>query len=143
MTGTTDFHEIATSEKPSHKLAFNIFVDRVCQYIGGYFVQLEGKKDKIRIRFFFVFFFFFNFFLFLGKVDAVVFAVGLGENSPELRRAILARCACLGFDAVADEKNENSEHSNVVYDIGKGTGKVRALVCETNEEVCLFTHFMT
>lgn len=34
LTGTTDFHEIAISKMPSHKLAFDIFVDRVCQFVG-------------------------------------------------------------------------------------------------------------
>ncbi|KIJ25676.1 hypothetical protein M422DRAFT_38548 [Sphaerobolus stellatus SS14] len=38
LIGTTDFHEIATSDKPSYKLAFDILVDRVCQFVGGCFV---------------------------------------------------------------------------------------------------------
>ncbi|KIJ25671.1 hypothetical protein M422DRAFT_193189 [Sphaerobolus stellatus SS14] len=120
LTGTADFHEIATSDKLSHKLAFDILVDRVCQFVGGYFVQLEGK------------------------IDALVFAGGLGENSPELRKAILDRCACLGIDTVDPKKNSSAEeHEGPVYEIGMGGTRIRALVCETNEEVRVLFYFIS
>ncbi|KIJ25675.1 hypothetical protein M422DRAFT_38547 [Sphaerobolus stellatus SS14] len=115
LTGNNRFSRIAISDKPSLKLAFDILVDRVCQFVGGYFVQLEGK------------------------IDALVFAGGLGENSPELRKAILGRCACLGIDTVDTQKNSSAEqHEGPVYKIGMGGTRIRALVCETNEEVRIY-----
>ena len=57
MTGTTNFGVVADSNDPTHRLAFDIFVDRVAGFIGSYFVSLEGR------------------------VDALVFAGGIGEHS--------------------------------------------------------------
>ncbi|KAF8502561.1 Acetokinase family-domain-containing protein [Hysterangium stoloniferum] len=108
LTGTADFKDIATSKKESHRLAFDIFVDRVCQFVGGYFVQLQGN------------------------IHAITFSGGLGENSPELRKAIVERCVCLGFDTLDDKKN--TEKPGGVWHVGAGDGRVRVLVCETNEE---------
>ncbi|KAF8575551.1 acetate kinase [Ramaria rubella] len=112
LTGTTDFHKIATSREASHKLAFDIFIDRICQFIGGYFVQLEGR------------------------LDALVFSGGIGENSPELRSAVSQRCTCLGFDTIEETKNQEvSGTGDVVFDIGEGNKPTRTLVCKTNEEL--------
>lgn len=116
LTGTTDFHDIATSEKPSHKLAFDIFVNRITHYVGGYFVQLEGQ------------------------LDAIVFSGGIGENSTELRSAVVQHCACLGFDPVSEAKNQAvREREDVVLDIGQGIKITRTLVCKTNEELEIAT----
>ncbi|KAJ6166829.1 acetate kinase [Penicillium chermesinum] len=72
LTGTTDFGEIAVDNAPpSHKLAFDILVDRVLGYIGNYFLKLDGR------------------------VDALVFAGGIGEKSALLRQALCARCESL------------------------------------------------
>lgn len=72
----------------------------------------------------------------VGQLDAIVFSGGVGENSPELRKAVLQQCACLGLDIVSDELNEANSHGNpVVYDIGQGKFGIRTLVCRTNEEV--------
>jgi Acetokinase family len=73
-----------------------------------------------------------------GRLDALVFSGGLGENSPELRSAVIQRCTCLGFDHVSEVMNTELSHGkDVVYDIGQGIRQTRILVCKTNEEVCL------
>ena len=109
LTGTSNFAEIAAKDAPdSHKLALDIFVDRIIGYVGNYFVKMDGK------------------------VDAIVFAGGIGEKSAMLRQIVVDRCACLGFD-IDLSKNEKPEDGAVV-DIGKG-GKIRTLICETDEEV--------
>src|ERR1700710_2676893 len=56
LTGTTDFGSISSSSDPKMKLAFDIFVDRIIGYVGSYYVSLHGK------------------------VDALVFAGGIGEK---------------------------------------------------------------
>ncbi|KAE9566968.1 putative acetate kinase [Colletotrichum fructicola] len=109
LTGTTNFGTIATSDEPTHKLAFDIFIDRVCGFIGSYFVTLGGQ------------------------VDALVFAGGIGEKSDKLRREVVDQCACLGFtiDAELNEKKIES----TVQEVGKPDGRSRTLVCKTDEQL--------
>jgi acetate kinase len=109
LTGTTDFSKIAVENAPdSHKLAFNLFIDRIVGYIGNYFVKLDGQ------------------------VDALVFAGGIGERSALLRSRVVEKCACLGFTIDAGKNSQPGEAS--VAEIG-GEGRFRTLVCKTNEEV--------
>lgn len=109
LTGTTDFSKIATEDAPdSHKLALNIFIDRIVGYVGNYFVKLDGQ------------------------VDALVFAGGIGEKSALLRSRVVEKCACLGF-TIDGTKNSDPEEASVV-DIGKG-GQFTTLICQTDEAV--------
>ncbi|KAK5046515.1 hypothetical protein LTR84_008318 [Exophiala bonariae] len=110
LTGTSDFSKIADPKAPdTHQLAFNIFVDRVIGYIGNYYVKLEGR------------------------VDALVFAGGIGERSAYLRKVVTQKVACLGF-TLDDEKNEGAADGNDVVDIGSDGKTPRTLVCETDED---------
>ncbi|KAF9869800.1 acetate kinase [Colletotrichum karsti] len=108
LTGTTNFGVIATSDEPTHKLAFDIFIDRICGFIGSYFVTLGGQ------------------------VDALVFAGGIGEKSDKLRRRVIEQCACLGF--TIDEELNGNEIKYTVQDVGKREAKCRTLVCKTDEQ---------
>ncbi|KFA63702.1 hypothetical protein S40285_08784 [Stachybotrys chlorohalonatus IBT 40285] len=108
LTGTTDFGTIANSDEPSHKLAFDILVDRICGFVGSYYVSLEGK------------------------VDALVFAGGIGEKSDALRRAVVHRANCLGF--VIDDRRNAGDITDVVQDIGASGSRHRVLVCQTDEQ---------
>lgn len=90
------------------KLAFDIMVDRICNYIGSYYVTLHGK------------------------VDALVFAGGIGEKSELLRRRVTEEIACLGFEV--DGKLNGKTIEDVVQDIGKDGAKHRTLVCQTDEQ---------
>ncbi|KAK5987637.1 putative acetate kinase [Cladobotryum mycophilum] len=114
LTGTTNFSIISDSEEPQHRLAFDLFVDRICGFVGSYFVALRGK------------------------VDALVFAGGIGENSAKLRAAVVEQVECLGFsiDGVHnDGAEEGKEEGNVVRDVGSKTAKLRVLVCQTDEQL--------
>jgi len=90
------------------KLAFDILVDRICNYIGSYYVTLHGK------------------------VDALVFAGGIGEKSELLRKRVTEEAGCLGFEI--DEELNGKEIKNVVQDIGKEGAKHKTLVCQTDEQ---------
>jgi acetate kinase len=109
LTGTTNFGEIVASSDPRMKLAFDIFVDRICGYVGSYYIALEGQ------------------------VDALVFAGGVGVRSEELRRRVVEKCACLGFQVDAETNVRNIE--NVVQDVGSRTATHRTLVCQSDEQV--------
>lgn len=108
LTGTTDFGHIASSEDPACKLAFDIFVDRILGYVGSYYVALGGR------------------------VDALVFAGGIGEKASGLRDTVGARCRCLGFEI--DDKKNRMEIKEVVQDIGREGAKHQVLVCQTDEQ---------
>lgn len=108
LTGTTNFGTIASSDKPEMKLAFDIFVDRICNYVGSYYVSLHGK------------------------VDALVFAGGIGEKSDLLRKRVAEETACLGFSV--DEELNGKKIEDLVQDVGRKDAKHRTLVCQTNEQ---------
>lgn len=112
LTGTTDFGTVskkAAEGDKAAKLAFDIFVDRLVSVIGSYFVKLGGK------------------------VDALVFAGGIGEHGVELREAVVGRVECLGF-GIDDGRNKDL-HDGVVESIGKSEyGGKRVVVCKTDEQ---------
>ncbi|PBP19021.1 acetate kinase [Diplocarpon rosae] len=108
LTGTTDFGTIASSEDPMMKLAFGILLDRILNYIGGYYVSLHGN------------------------VDALVFAGGIGEKSDLLRRRVAEEAKCLGFE-IDTERNER-KIKGVVCDVGKDGARHRLLICQTDEQ---------
>lgn len=72
-------------------------------------------------------------------MDAVVFAGGIGEKSPELRKAVVDNCRCLGVSVDDSSNNAGaSEKTATVVDISQSPGqKPAALVCQTDEEVRL------
>jgi len=110
ITGTTDFGEITKKAKDGGKeqLAFDLFVDRILDFIGAYHLKLRGK------------------------VDAVVFSGGIGEKSEELRRTICGYMECLGYPKIDEEKNSsvNDKMEDKVVEIADK----RVLVCRTDEQ---------
>ncbi|KAJ5861374.1 Acetate/Proprionate kinase [Penicillium soppii] len=119
LTGTTNFAEIAVPNPPTkaHKLAFDIFVDRILGYIGNYYVKLNGQ------------------------IDGVVFSGGIGEKSALLRKTLIDKCQCLGL-AVNDAANDKGPgDGETVKDISQDSGKgPRVLVCQTNEQFEMAYH---
>ncbi|KAF5367100.1 hypothetical protein D9758_003953 [Tetrapyrgos nigripes] len=120
LTGTTDFAEItqrAGEGSEVHQMAFNLFVDRILNYIGSYHLKLEGK------------------------VDAIVFSGGIGERSIELRKAVSEKVRCLGYNALDETKNESLDDDKAARVVGidvrpeKDSGvESRILVCRTDEQ---------
>jgi acetate kinase len=113
LTGTTDFGVItkkAVEGDEMAQLAVDILVDRVVGYIGSYWVKIGGK------------------------VDALVFAGGIGEKGKEFREAVCGQVTCLGLK-MDKGKNEGANKSNgEVIDISSGDG-VKTLVVKTDEQV--------
>lgn len=112
LAGTTNFATIASSSDPASQLAFDLFVDRVCAFVGTYYVSLRGD------------------------VDALVFAGGIGERSSRLRTAVGDAVRCLGFEVDPARNEEAGE--DVVWDVGSQGGaaaaRKRVLVCRTDEQ---------
>ena len=116
LTGTTDFGEIVSrAEKgdDAAKLAFDIFVDRILSFVGSYYVKLHGE------------------------VDALVFAGGIGENSPAIRQAVVEAVECLGF-SLGQGKNNNPGNEGVTG-ISSNSSKHKVLVCQTDEQLQMAT----
>lgn len=124
MAGTTDFGDIVRRRNEGKdewaKLAYDVFIDRILSFLGAYFVKLQGK------------------------VDALVFAGGIGERSVEVRESVVRGAGCLGFgidegknEGVRKERKERGE-SLKVLDVSPEERKgPRTLVCWTDEQVRL------
>ncbi|KAJ7116450.1 Acetokinase family-domain-containing protein [Mycena epipterygia] len=115
LTGTTDFGAITErrAEDPAARLAFELFTDRVLNYVGSYHLKLGGV------------------------VDALLFSGGIGERSKELRALIGERIECLGYPHVDEGRNVGVDATEgIVVDVGApGVAGKRLLVCRTDEQV--------
>ncbi len=108
---SSDFRDIeaaAAQGSERAQLALDIFHDKVRKYIGAYATVL-------------------------GRVDAIVFTAGLGENSKESREAI---CKNLEFMNVGIDLEKNNIRGKEA-DITAAGSKVRVLVVPTNEELMI------
>ena len=87
------------------KLAFDMFIHRLCSCIGSMAASLGG-------------------------LDVLVFTAGIGENSPEVRHAACRRLAFLGVSL--DESKNASSKSDV--DISRSNSRARILVIRAQED---------
>ena len=80
LTGSADFRDVMERRAAGDEaaaLAFGVVVHRLLRYIGGYAAVL-------------------------GRLDAIAFTAGVGENNAELRAAVLERLAGFGVELDAD-----------------------------------------
>jgi acetate kinase len=70
----------------------------------------------------------------LGRLDALVFTAGIGENSAEVRSRVLAR---LGFLGLAEDPAANARHGRDTGGRISPDGPVLALVVPTDEELMI------
>ncbi|MEU9666884.1 acetate kinase [Streptomyces bobili] len=93
------------------KLAFDIYIHRLKKYIGAYYAVL-------------------------GRVDAVVFTAGVGENAAPVRAAAVAGLETLGL-AVDDELNAvRGDEPRMISPAG---ARVKVAVVPTDEELEIAT----
>ncbi len=90
------------------KLAFDIFCYRVKKYVGAYVAALGG-------------------------LDALVFTGGIGENSPDVRKAICDNLEYLGIEF--DKSSNSSKEKEKVITSDKSRATV--FVIPTNEELMI------
>lgn len=89
------------------KLAIDVQIKRICDYVGSYYVLMGG-------------------------LDALVFTAGIGENSAEMRKLIIDRLAVLGVK-ISCKKNE----TRGTTEINCCQSKVKVFVIPTDEEVMI------
>ena len=102
---------IELSEKGNEraKLAIDIFCYRIKKYIGAYSAVV-------------------------GRLDAVVFTGGIGENAASVRAEICSGLGWIGIEINIDKNNAMKEHE---CDISTDSGRVRVFVIPTNEEAAI------
>lgn len=102
-----EIHRMADAGDTGARLALGIFTHRLKKYLGAYYAEL-------------------------GRVDAVVFTGGIGENDALMRKQVCADLEPLGIamDQLANESENRGEHV-----ISAANGTVQVLVIPTNEEL--------
>lgn len=108
-----DMRDVQTSAAQGNEraaLAVKMFTRRVIKYIGSYFVLLEGK------------------------IDALVFTGGIGENSVDIRKELVDGVECLGFKIDA-EKNKACRGKKGIVSTDDSANKV--VIMPTNEELMI------
>lgn len=86
-------------------LAFEIFCQKIADYVAMYFTQLNGK------------------------VDALVFTAGIGENASEVRQSVVDKVSALGFKI---DKELNAQRNMKLSNEG-----IPVLRIPTNEELMI------
>ncbi|WP_033915920.1 acetate kinase [Campylobacter sputorum] len=111
ICGTNDMRDVEEKMKTDEKakLAFDMFCYRIKKYVGAYYAAL-------------------------GKVNAIIFAAGIGENDDLVREAICENMQNLG---IAIDKEKNSIRSGEIRDISTKDAKVRTLIVPTDEEFAI------
>lgn len=105
-----DIERAGASGNKRARLALDIFVYRLKKYIGAYTAAL-------------------------GRVDALVFTGGIGENSAEVRQLVLEGLEGLGM-ALDGQANQEVGPGREA-DISTAASPVRILVIPTNEELLI------
>ncbi len=110
LSGRSDMRDLVAARDAGDEratLAFDVYVHRIRHYVGAYAAQL-------------------------GRVDAIVFTAGVGENSAPVREAVLAGLETLG---IVLDREANAARRRDERVISTPSSRVTALVIPTNEEL--------
>lgn len=108
---SSDFRDLENAAEEGNEratLALDMFVQSVKKTLGSYMAEL-------------------------GKVDAIVFTGGIGENSKTMRKAIVENMEDLGL-SLSDEKNDVRGKEAL---LSTDDSKVKIYVVPTNEELMI------
>ena len=110
LSGRGDMRDLITAARAGDadaQAALDVYLHRLKQYVGAYAAHL-------------------------GRLDAIVFTAGVGENTPLIRAGALAGLGILGIE-IDEQRNESSERGPRV--ISTDASRVAVLVIPTNEEL--------
>ncbi|KAG8943081.1 hypothetical protein FRC04_003227 [Tulasnella sp. 424] len=128
LCGTSNFGTIASEmaatassggDSEKYRLAYEVFLDRVLNYLGAYLVKLFGSGSATS-----------------PELHGVVFSGGIGERSTQLRADVGNYLRWLKCE-VDDERNKEGPKDGVdggVKEVTKDGSGVRIFVCLTDEE---------
>ena len=116
-SGFSDSRDVENAAKDGDenaKLAIKMYNNRVAKYIADYYIELEGK------------------------VDAIVFTAGVGENGIAFRSDVISKLLPLGI-RINDEENEKIASYKDIHEgiISSSDSKVCVYVVPTDEEVMI------
>ena len=112
LSGVNDFRELRTmidNEDENAWLAYNVYINQLRRFIGSYMIAL-------------------------GRVDAITFTAGVGENDQHVREDALENLTMYGIE-IDPEKNALPNNGPRVISTDNSTVKV--LVVPTNEELAI------
>jgi acetate kinase len=109
---TGDMRKLLESDDPRASEAIDLFVFHVVRNIAALAASLKG-------------------------LDAVVFTAGIGENSPEIRRRVVAGLTWMGAEL------EDAANNAAALLISKPSSAVQLYVLPTNEEAIICRHTRT
>jgi acetate kinase len=107
LTGDNDMRSVVSRRASGDRtagLAFEIYCHRIKEYVGAYLAVL-------------------------GRVDAITFTAGVGENSPDVRAAALEGLSALGISV---DPARNAENATVISPDG---APITVCVVPTDEEL--------
>jgi len=109
-----DVENLMAEGDENAKLAYEMYTDRVAKFIAQYYLELDGK------------------------VDAIVFTAGIGENGPGFRSLVLRKLNAIG---IYEDKTTNDEIAGYLPKsegkISSNDSKVDVYVLPTNEELMI------
>ncbi|MFE2956139.1 acetate kinase [Nocardia tengchongensis] len=112
LSGVNDFRELGRlieTGHPTAKLAFDVYIHRLRRYIGAYLIEL-------------------------GRVDAITFTAGVGENDARVRAEALAGLERYGIRVDPDR---NTAKARTARRISSDDSEIAVLVVPTNEELAI------
>ena len=112
LAGVTDFrdlNELISEGDQQARLALDVYCHRLLSYIGAFQAVL-------------------------GRVDALTFTAGVGENDPLVRATVVRRLEELGFWLDEDANAVRSREPRIISRAGS---PVAVLVVPTNEELAM------
>ena len=68
-------------------------------------------------------------------MDVIVFTAGIGENTPDVRAAVVEGLEAFGVKL--DKKKNNYRNDGAIHDVSAKSSRVRILVIPTNEELVI------
>ncbi len=110
---SSDFRDLTAAKEAGNdraRLALDMFAYSCKKYVGAYMAALGG-------------------------LDCIVFTAGVGENTPEVRKAVLSDMQAFGIEL--DEKKNLFKNDGSIHDISAEGSRVCVLVIPTNEELVI------
>ena len=110
---SSDYRDLTAAKAEGNdraRLALDMFVYDCKKYIGAYMAALGG-------------------------LDVIVFTAGVGENTPFIRRDVVAGLEAFGVKL--DEKKNDYRNDGAIHDVSAADSRVKILVIPTNEELVI------
>ncbi|MBI8990277.1 acetate kinase [Corynebacterium meridianum] len=112
ISGVNDFRalgELIEEHNEDAFLAYNVYIHQLRRYIGSYMIAL-------------------------GRVDAITFTAGVGENAANVRADAMANLENFG---IRIDPERNAERSSLAREISTDDSPVKVFVIPTNEELAI------